>query len=61
MTYNHPKRNNCDRGSYPVLNVRMCMYVHHYMHKCSTWNIVRTIVVRFPSGYRQRRLMSEAT
>jgi hypothetical protein len=45
MTYNHPKRDNCDRGSHPVPNVRMRMYVHYYLHKCSTWNIVRTIGV----------------
>jgi hypothetical protein len=33
MTYNHPKRDNCDRGSHSVLNVRMYMYVHYYLHK----------------------------
>jgi hypothetical protein len=32
MTYNHPKRDNCDRESHPVLNVRMFLYVHYYLH-----------------------------
>jgi hypothetical protein len=65
MTYNHPKHDNCDRGSHPVLNVRMCMYVHYYLHKMfhvehCTYNCY-TGIGSFWLGYRQRRLMSEAT
>ena len=33
MTYNHPKRDNCDRGSQPAPTVRKSMYVHYYLHK----------------------------
>jgi hypothetical protein len=33
MTYNHPKRDNCDRGSHLVPTVRMSVYVHFYLHK----------------------------
>jgi hypothetical protein len=42
MIYNHPERDNCDCGSRPAPLIRMFMYVHYYLHKCSTWNIVRT-------------------
>jgi|SRR5208282_2397403 len=52
MTYNRPKRDNCDRGSHPVLNIRMCMYVHYYLHKMfhvehCTYNCC-TVSVRVP-------------
>jgi hypothetical protein len=33
MTYNHPKRDNCDYGSRQAPVIRMFMYVHYYLHK----------------------------